>query len=152
MIYPNQAGSVNRFNGKKYYLPKSIIRNYNIIANRKNFYDHLIDSDIKRFEEIRKLMKGEGEDYTTGCLFDYEYIKDVYKLIAVDLSKQKELIKSWFKINLANIISWTIKKYWWYTFYVFLNNFRKNLRNETNIFSRMCNSLIKDGKLWRSKN
>ena len=70
LIYPNQAGNVNRFNGKKYYLPKSIIRNYNIIANRKNFYDHLIDSDIKRFEEIRKLMKGEGEDYTTGCLFE----------------------------------------------------------------------------------
>ena len=27
---------------------------------------------------------------TTGCLFDYEYFKDHYNLIAVDLSEQKE--------------------------------------------------------------
>ena len=26
-----------------------------------------MDSDIKRFEEIRKLTAGIGEDYTTGC-------------------------------------------------------------------------------------
>ena len=34
---------------------------------------------------------GKGDDYTTGCLLDYEYFKDHYQLIAVDLSKQKEL-------------------------------------------------------------
>ena len=31
------------------------------------------------------------------------------------------------------------------------NNFRKNQRNKTKIFSRMCNSIIKDAKLSRSK-
>ena len=36
-------------------------------------------------------MIGKGEDYTTGSLLDYEYFKKHYKLIAVDLSKQKEL-------------------------------------------------------------
>ena len=30
-------------------------------------------------------------DYTTGNLLDYEYFKDHYKLIAIDLSKQLEL-------------------------------------------------------------
>ena len=35
------------------------------------------------------LLKGQGEDYTTGCLLDYEYIKNHYRLI--DLSRQKEL-------------------------------------------------------------
>ena len=34
-------------------------------------------------------MSGDG--YTTGCLLDYAYFKDNYKLIAVDLSKQKAL-------------------------------------------------------------
>ena len=34
---------------------------------------------------------GQGDDYTTGCLLYYQYFKDHYKLIAVDLSKQKEL-------------------------------------------------------------
>ena len=57
----------------------------------KNFYDQAIDSDIERCEEIRKLTTEQDEDYTTGCLLDYEYIKNHYRSIAVDLSRQKEL-------------------------------------------------------------
>ena len=33
----------------------------------------------------------EGKDYTTGCLLDYGYIQSHYKLIAVNLGRQKEL-------------------------------------------------------------
>ena len=36
-------------------------------------------------------MIGKGEDYTTGSLLDYNYFKKHYKLVAVDLSKRKEL-------------------------------------------------------------
>ena len=46
---------------------------------------------MKRYEEIRKLTTEQGEDYTTGCLLDYDYLKNQYKLIAIDLSRQKEL-------------------------------------------------------------
>ena len=49
------------------------------------------DSDIKRYKEIRKLTTGQDEDYTTGCFLDYYYITDHYKLIAIDLRRQKEL-------------------------------------------------------------
>ena len=42
--------------------------------------------DIKR-----KLAKRQGENYTKGCLLDYEYVKNHYRLIAVNLSIQKEL-------------------------------------------------------------
>ena len=45
---------------------------------------------IKQYNEIRKTTAGQGEDYTTGCLLDYQYFKDHFNLIAVDLSKQKE--------------------------------------------------------------
>ena len=38
--------------------------------NGKNFYDQAIDYDIKRYEEIRKITTGQGEDYTSGCLLD----------------------------------------------------------------------------------
>ena len=62
-----------------------------MIINEKVFYDQPIDSDIKRSEKIRKPTTGQGEDYTTGCLLDNEYIKNHYKLIAVDLSRQEEL-------------------------------------------------------------
>ena len=57
----------------------------------EKLYDQAIDSDIKGYEEIRKLATGLGEDYTTGCLLDYEYIKNHHRLIAVDLRSQKEL-------------------------------------------------------------
>ena len=36
-------------------------------------------------------MIGNGEDYITGSLLDYNYFDKHYKLVAVDLSKQKEL-------------------------------------------------------------
>ena len=47
--------------------------------------------DIKWYREIRKLTTGQGEDYTTGCLLDYEFIKNCYRLIAVNLSRQKTI-------------------------------------------------------------
>ena len=40
---------------------KGIINNYNVIISRKNFYDQPVDSDIKRYEEIKKLATGQGE-------------------------------------------------------------------------------------------
>ena len=91
LVYPNRNNDLKRSKPKTYYLPKLIIKNYNVIIYGKNFSDQPIDSDIKRYEEIRKLTTGLGEDYTTGCLLDYNYIKNHFRLIAVDLSRQKEL-------------------------------------------------------------
>ena len=54
-----------------------------------SFYDQAIDSDIKRYEETRELTTVQGEDYTIECLLDYDYLKNHYRLIAVDLSRQK---------------------------------------------------------------
>ena len=42
---------------------------------------------MKRYKDIRKITTGQGEDYTTGCLLDYEYIKNHYRLIVVDLNR-----------------------------------------------------------------
>ena len=53
----NRNNDVKRFNAQKYYLPKGIIDNYIVISNGKNFYDQPIDSDIKWYEEIRKLTR-----------------------------------------------------------------------------------------------
>ena len=43
------------------------------------------------YENIRNIATGKGDDYTTGCLLDYQYVKDYYKMIPVDLSKQQVL-------------------------------------------------------------
>ena len=45
----------------------------------------------KTYEKIRKIATGQGDDYTTGCLLDYSYFKDHYKMIEIDLSKQQAL-------------------------------------------------------------
>ena len=68
LVYLNQDADLKSFKAKKYYLPKGIIENYNVINNGKNFYGQPLDSDIKRYEGIRKFTTAQGEDYTTGCL------------------------------------------------------------------------------------
>ena len=57
----------------------------------KNFFNQTINNIIKTYENIRKITIGQGDDYTAGCLLDYTYFKKYYKMIAVDLSKQKTL-------------------------------------------------------------
>ena len=57
----------------------------------KNFSDQPINSMAKTYENIRKIAAGQGDDYTTGCLLDYPYFKDHYKMIVIDLSKQRVL-------------------------------------------------------------
>ena len=42
-------------------------------------------------------------------------------------------------------------KCWWHTIHVCFEDFRKNQWNETKIFSRKCNGLIKDNALWGNK-
>ena len=89
-VYINQDVNAKRFNVRKYYSPKSIIKNYNITINGKIFYDQPIDFDMKRYKEIRKLIIGQGEDCTTGCLLGYDYIRNHNTLTEADLSRQKE--------------------------------------------------------------
>ena len=54
----------------------------------RNFFDQPVKSDLTTYENIRKIATGQGDDYTTGCLVDYSYFKNCYKIIAIDLSKQ----------------------------------------------------------------
>ena len=62
-------------------------------------------------QKIRKLTIGQGKNYTTGCLLDYEYIKNHCRIIAVELSgREKELAADPKKNNSTNMIFWTIKK------------------------------------------
>ena len=150
LVYLNRNNDVKWFDARKYYLPKGIIKYYNVIINVKNFYDQASDSNIKQYDEIRKLTTGQGEDYTTGCLLDYDYIKNRYKLTAVDLNRLKALDANPKAIHLIKFVGQLKKLDGNYNPEdagndQSINNFRKNQRNETKIFSRKCNSLIKDG-------
>ena len=74
-----------------YYLPNVEIKNYNIVINGENFFDQPIKNKKITYDNIRNIATGYGDDYTTGCLLDYPYSIETYKMIAVDLSKQKAL-------------------------------------------------------------
>ena len=91
MAYSRADGQPTRNGRKKYYLPRIDLNKYNVIIDGRTFYDNPIESDIEKYRELRKTMIRKGEDYTTGSFLDYNYFKEHYKLVAVDLSKQKEL-------------------------------------------------------------
>ena len=61
------------------------------MINGENFFDQPIKNNKVTYENIRKIATGQRDDYTTGCLLDFQYINDYYKMIAVDLSKQQAL-------------------------------------------------------------
>ena len=85
----NGANRVERDSHRKYFLPRVNITNYNVLIDGRNFYDQPINDQIKKYDEIKNVTTGKGDDYTTGCLLDYQYFKDHYQLTAVDLSKEK---------------------------------------------------------------
>ena len=61
------------------------------MINGKNFFDQPINSNIKTYENIKNIVTDQGDDCATGSLLDYSYFKDNYKMIAIDLSKQRPL-------------------------------------------------------------
>ena len=75
----------------KYYLPTEEIKDFNVVIDGRNLFDQPIKNDFKTYDNIRKIATGQGDDYTTGCLLDYDYVKEHYRLIAIDLSKQQKL-------------------------------------------------------------
>ena len=109
----------NRNSQQKYYLPRNDLNEYNVIIDGRNFYDNPIESDIEKYRELKKVMIGKGEDYTTGSLLDFNYFKKHDKLVAVDLSKQKELdadpraiqqIEFKYMLGTDSTIYWVLEK------------------------------------------
>ena len=81
----------DRTGHSRYYLPNAKVKDYNVTIDGKNLFDQPVKSYIRTYENIRKITTGQGDDYTTGCLLDYNFFKKNYKMIAIDLSKQQSL-------------------------------------------------------------
>ena len=63
------------------------IKDCNVMIDRRNFFDQLVKNDLRTYDHIWKIATGQGDDYTTVCLFDYLSFKNYYKMIAIDLNK-----------------------------------------------------------------
>ena len=83
-----------------YYLPKVEIKDYNVMIDEQNFFDQAVKSDMRTYDNVLKIFTGQGDDYITGCLLDYPYFKEHYKLIAINLSKISTWC--WSKSNTSN--------------------------------------------------
>ena len=119
MAYNRANWQPTRNGQQKYYLPIIDLEKYNVISDGRNFYDNPIESDIEKYRELKKVMIGKGEDYTTGSLLDFNYFDKHYKLVAVDLSKQKELdadpraiqqIEFKYMLGTNSTIYWVLEK------------------------------------------
>ena len=77
----------DRISYYKYYMPSVEIKDYNVLIDGNAFFE----LPIKIIEETYLLCSNHSGYYTRGNLLDYEYFKEHYGLIAIDLSKQIEL-------------------------------------------------------------
>ena len=79
----------DRTSFSKYYEPKVEIKYFNVLIDGEAFFEIPVKNKEEAYEAIIEMSK--NNDYTTGNLLDYEYFKDHYQLIAINLSKQIEL-------------------------------------------------------------
>ena len=86
LSFPNED---DRTSFSKYYMPIVEIKDYNVIIDEKTFFEMPIGNKEETYEKIIEMSK--NSNCTTGNLLDYNYFKEHYKLIAIDLSKQTEL-------------------------------------------------------------
>ena len=75
----------------QYYIPNVETKYYNFIIDGRNLFDQSIKNYLKTYDNIRKIETGQADDYATGCLLDYTYFMEHYKLVAIDLRKQQKL-------------------------------------------------------------
>ena len=74
-----------------YYLPKVEIKDCNFMIDRKTFFDQPVKRHMRTYDNICKIPTAQADGYTTGCMLDYNYFKQYYKMIATDFSKEQAL-------------------------------------------------------------
>ena len=84
------------------YLPRVMIKDYNVIIDKLAFFDLPIKTEEEAYEKIIDISR--NNEYTTGNLLDYDYFKKYYKLIAIDLSKQQVLQENEDLIQQINFV------------------------------------------------
>ena len=59
--------------------------------DKTNKNDQPVRNNLITYDNIQKILTGQGDDYATGCLVGYGYFNKYYKMIAIDLSTQQVL-------------------------------------------------------------
>ena len=86
----------------QFYLPRVMVKDYNVIIDKLAFFDLPIKTKEEAYEKSIDISR--NNEYTTGNLLDYDYFKKYYKLIAIDLSKQQVLQENEDLIQQINFV------------------------------------------------
>ena len=89
LSFPRNNNTDSRCSFSNYYVPKVKINDFNVLIDGKNFFDLLVKNEEEAYEKV--IDVSNNNDYTTGNLLDFAYFKKIYKLIAIDISKQTKL-------------------------------------------------------------
>ena len=92
----------NRQSFSNFYLPNIMVKDYNVIIDKLAFFDLPVKTEEEAYEKIIDISR--NNEYTAGNLLDYDYFKNNYKLIAIDLSKQQVLQENDDLIQQINFI------------------------------------------------
>ena len=74
--------AANRQSFSQFYIPRVMIKDFNVIIDKLAFFDLSIKTGEEAYEKIIDISR--NNEYTTGNLLDYDYFKKCYKLIAID--------------------------------------------------------------------
>ena len=80
LLFENEE---NRKVNKRYCLLKVEIKKYNVMIDGKIFFEQPVETITKTFEafdSIWKIATGQGDDYKTCCLLDYNYLQNYYNM------------------------------------------------------------------------
>ena len=102
LAYQVDNNNDNRKSFLQFYLPRILIKDFNVIIDKLAFFDLPIKIEEEAYEKIIDISK--NDEYTTGNLLDYDHFKKYYKLIAIDLSKQQVLQENRDLIQQINFI------------------------------------------------
>ena len=89
MVLTNE-GDRNPFS--KYYTPTVEIKDYSVILDGEPFYEIPVKNKEENYKVITELIRNDL--LRTGNDINFEYFCEHYKLIAIDLSKQKSDFKN----------------------------------------------------------
>ena len=64
------------------------------MIDSRNFFDQPAKKKLITYNNIQKITTGQEDDYTTGCLLDYNDLNNYYNVITIDLSKHEMLIQN----------------------------------------------------------
>ena len=65
----------------RYYVPKVEIKDFNVLIDKKFFLDLPEKNEQGAYEKI--IDMSSNNDYTTGNLLDFAYVKENYRFIAI---------------------------------------------------------------------